>query len=467
MEKQEFDKKIQELIAGFKENYDPKSWDSFEKKLKFEEEMDALIKSSVDEHTEPFNEAHWDLLIEEIQRRKVRTIVKRCSEVVIILLLILTTQNFIQFKNFGKDKRRDIVTMAQLDVGILQLDNLLDFDGSSFHNESSVGPESGIRNNRLFSSLTNENLALSEKNENETVNEQNEIVGFDISLQDNAKVSSTSGISNILPDELIGNDNNTSSDLVTLDVLGIEELETSEIDLIYNSDIIVTPFKNSQNGLWVSIIAGPDVNFINSPFDLSLLSNPVQSQSGALSLGATVSRDIGNLELMSGLIFSSKNYFPYRIREFIPSLDQKYFESNLRSLEFNQVQIPLLVHYHSPRTSGMSIYGTMGLGVNVITNTYYDIETQLRSFAGTSSSTKGGQSLNLRDLPQGLFQSGSIGDNVYTSAIVGFGIEKRFNNKVAITVLTSYQRSISKEINPIINRTQQLGVTTGIKVNLK
>ena len=64
-----------------------------------EEELDSLIKNYVEDHKEPFNEHHWELLTEEIQRRKIRTIIKRSAEVLIILLLILTTQNFLQLKN--------------------------------------------------------------------------------------------------------------------------------------------------------------------------------------------------------------------------------------------------------------------------------------------------------------------------------------------------------------------------------
>ena len=112
MENKEFDKKVQEMISDLKENYDPSSWDSFEKKLDSEQEMDDMIKSSLESHEEPFNEAHWEILTAEMARRRHRAIVKRTAEFVIILLLIFTTHNFLQIKG---DRTRDEIHLAQID----------------------------------------------------------------------------------------------------------------------------------------------------------------------------------------------------------------------------------------------------------------------------------------------------------------------------------------------------------------
>jgi hypothetical protein len=473
MEKKEFDKKVQELLTDFKENYDPQSWDSFEEKLSMEEELDSLIKNSVEDHKEPFNEHHWELLTEEIQRRKIRTIIKRSAEVLIILLLILTTQNFLQLKNSINSNSREKVIIAQLDFDIPQLRNQVSFDVSQLMDLSNgVNVELNLSNTLPFDfALNSSSKFLKEKSFVslsaefvDAIIRKSALIEEDVYNESQTFVTneplSNSDVNSLIEDQI-------TTDVERIAALGISNLDLYEKSLALSSTESFAPNQYKENGLWFSVLAGADVNFINSPFDLSLLRNPIQTQSGTLSLGATISKDIGNFELMTGLIYSNKKYYPYRIREFVPSINQKYLETSLRSLEFDQIQVPLLVHYHSPRMNGLSVYGTLGLGVNVITNTFYDVETQVRSFNSAPSNSKGVESLNLRELPRGAFQSGSYGDNVYTSGIVGFGIEKRFNNLYAFSILTSYQRSISKEINTIINRTQQLGVSTSLKVNLK
>ena len=451
MKKQDFDKRVQELIAGLKEDYDPKSWDSFEKKLQFEEEMDELIKSSMESYEEPFNEKHWELLTEEIHRRKVRSIIKRVSEVIIILLLLMTAHNFIQYKGDNNQGRKHIDLIA-LNADYPQLINHIDLSQDpSFYQ--------AIENSELKTSIvTNQKTT---KGLIEESNDQTISLGDSRDFYKESKVITGQPIL-ISPNNEI-NEYSTTPYIATL---ALNNLNIENDKLRSPSQDIALAQNEPTNGFWVGLVAGPDVNFVNSPFDLNLLKNPIQSQSGSMTIGATLSKDIGLFEISTGLLYSNKNYFPNRIREFVPSINQKYLETSLRSLEFEQIKIPLMVNLHTPRSSGWSMYGTIGIGANIITKTQYDIETQVRSFSAAPSSSSGVEDLNLRELPRGAFQSGTFGNNVYLSAMAGFGIEKRINNKLGFSLLTTYQRSLSKEINPVINRTQQLSMSLGIKLNL-
>tara|TARA_B100000497_G_C7693245_1_gene422243 strand:+ start:1749 stop:3113 length:1365 start_codon:yes stop_codon:yes gene_type:complete len=454
MEKKDFDKKVQELMAGFEEEYDPKSWNSFEKKLQFEEEMDELIRSSMESYEEPFNEEHWELLTHEIQRRRVRAIVKRTSEVVIILLLIMTAHNFLQFKGDSNSRSRDFIHLTALTESFPQINNK---PNNGITRDISGREEISIQKYlevSKFDDFKVINDLKTEQRPSYLLDEKQSIKDF---------VSTQKGISE--------NTGNTSIGKISIQINEVVKLQIQTLSLenpVFElADSPLLQEVKNENGLWLGFVAGPDVNFINSPFDLNLLRSPIQSQSGTLTFGATLLKDIGLFELATAVLYSKKNYSPFRIREFVPSINQRYLETSLRSLEFEQIQIPLLVNIHSGRTSGWSMYGTVGLGFNIITNTLYDIETQVRSFSAAPTSSKGVENLNLRELPRGAFQAGTFGNNIYASAIAGFGIEKRIGNQYAFTLRTTYQRSLSKEINPVINRTQQIGMSLGVKVNLK
>jgi hypothetical protein len=453
MEKKEFDKKVQDLMAGFKEEYDPNSWNSFEKKLQFEEEMDELIKQSMESYEEPFNEEHWEILTQEIHRRKVRNIVKRTSEVIIILLLIMTTHNLLQFKSDKNDRSRDYIHLTALEDSYPQISNHIDF--ASIKNEVSL--ESSDPNSAISGTFSAE--------EYDHGNPRDIIMTSKSDVPNYAK-------SRLRKQGFTGIQQGSSKTEVIPQYSALTSLKINPLNIESNPTdapnmVFLLADSRNENGLWLSFVAGPDVNFVNSPFDLNLLKSPIQSQSGTMTFGATISKDIGLFEITTGLLYSSKNYFPFRIREFVPSINQRYLETSLRSLEFDQIQIPLLVNLHTRRSSGWSMYGTLGLGVNVIVDTKYDIETQVRSFLAAPTSSTGVERLNLSELPRGAFQSGTFGNNVFASAIAGFGIEKRINNMYGFTLLTTYQRSLSKEINPVINRTQQLSMSLGVKVNLR
>ena len=448
MNERNFDENIRKLLEDFQANYDPESWDSFEKKLDFEEEMDALIRDSLENYEEPFQEEHWELLIEELHRRKVRTIIKRSAEILILLLLVFTTQNIVeQYKDSNQQIEKEEISVAELDSPIPQLHNT--FKPIDLNTELSA-------------------FSLQQRSEKfifvETI--ENEPRPF-IKIEKIAR--------NIERDRMEVTSINQFDKSA-----GLIEVNKSEAALAYLSKLDIDPLKSKEeiasifgiskpkaNGLWISLVSAADVNFINSPFDLNLIRNPIQSQSGSLGLGLGISKDFGNLEVQTGMMYSKKKYFPSRIRKFIPSVNQKFLETSLKNMNFEQVQIPLLAKFHSPRVLGVSLFGTLGVGLNVITYSVYNVRTQVRSFAAQSSIGGEFNELDLRDLPKGVLHGGSFGDNVYASGIVGFGLEKRFNSSYAFNISSTYQRSISKEINPIINRTQQLGISAALKVNLK
>ncbi|MEE9371473.1 MAG: hypothetical protein V3V00_00305 [Saprospiraceae bacterium] len=457
MEKKEFDKKVQELMTEFKENLDPLSWDNFEQKLQFEEEMDDLIRESMESYEEPFNEAHWQLLVNEIEKRKAKTIIKRTAEIAIIILLMLTAHNFYQYKG-DSNQIKESISIASLENEWSQIENEVNITLSTPPYTTianiTVAPKTQVESNNLETHKWN------------NFNSNNYKSGI---YPDNLIVNDTESLYKYHSDQkmIAEGSNREKNDLQGLERINIKPFNILDDHKYFMASLSLLSPGVKAKGLWIGILSGPEINFINSPFDLNLLKNPIRSQSGTFSFGVSISKDIGFIELISGLTVSNKNYFPFRIREFVPFIDQKYLETSLISLEFDQVQIPLLMNIHMPRFNGLSMYATIGLGANFITKTQYNVQTQVRSFSLVPTSSTGVESLNLRDLPRGALQSGNLGNNVFVSAIIGFGIEKRIFNKYAFSLTSTYQRSLSKEINPVINRTQQLGFTFGMKVNIK
>jgi len=402
MKNNEFDKKVKEMFDEFKEDYDPTSWDSFEKKLDSQGEVDDLIKSSLESHQEPFNEEHWDLLV--------------------ILKDINSTHHTIQ-------KSTNFIVESVIENEPTNTAGLVSNLSEDLISSPSVKAEPLSAAKNLPLPIIESSTVIGTFNSNEPV----------VSLV-------------------------SAEEVYNLPTLNIESLILTDSKFGLSSDPELS-VEDDGNGFWIGIVAGPDVNFINSPFDLNLVKNPIRSQSGSLTLGLTISKDFGLVEMSTGLMYSNKNYFPRRIREFVPSLNQKYLETNLISLEFEQYQIPLLANMHTRRIGGWSMFGTLGIGINMISRTSYNIQTQVRSFA-SAPSVSNGLEIDLLELERGALQGGNFGSNIYMSGVAGFGFEKRFKNKFAISGATTYQHSISNEINPVINRAQQLQFNLGAKVNL-
>lgn len=459
MNKREFDENIRKLLSDFEDDLDPKSWDSFEKKLSFEEEMDQLIKESLDSYEEPFNEEHWELFTQEVARRQIRTTVKRTAEFIIILLLLLTTQNLIQYSSGHKNTAREKVFIAKLGNSIPQLYNTIEDVAveKSFRLLSSTYQEDAMMEDEVL------NLLMAARSQDEYLKV---LQSIDRPSFSGAITSAELQIES--PAYVLIKPSFAKEEVVTIDQKSIASLLIDNISPITDGlEYIVDYNAGAGKGLWISVVSGAEVNFINSPFDLNLVKSPLQSQSGSLSLGFAVSQDIGRFELQTGMIYSEKQYSPSRIRKFIPSINQRYLEARLKKLEFEQVQVPFLVHFHSPRVFGMSIYGSVGVGMSIITHSFYDIKTEVRSFTGAPTIDPASEQLNLRDLPRGVLDGGKLSDNVYASGIIGFGLEKRFASRYAINISANYQHSISRDINPIINRTQQIGFGVAFKTNLK
>ena len=113
MNENKFDEHIKKKLLDHEQDYDPASWDLLNERLDQDlaaEEADDLfdqeLADKLNSHREKPNHEDWLIMkkeLEIVQERKEKVIVAKFIEIVIVLLLVLTFNNY-RSLTFPKDK---------------------------------------------------------------------------------------------------------------------------------------------------------------------------------------------------------------------------------------------------------------------------------------------------------------------------------------------------------------------------
>jgi len=232
------------------------------------------------------------------------------------------------------------------------------------------------------------------------------------------------------------------------------EVSVPDKPKIYNSD-----------GWTLGVPLSLDVNLIDSDINLDNLRNQIRSGQAGTSVGVTFGYRSGGYEFESGLKYSRKRFNPGRLTNYTNISNESVLESSLDHLDIKQIQIPLLMKFHGPKPSKINVYAMAGLTFNAILINEYVIRRSIQPKANFRHDANANL-VDFRRLSRGLSDGGTLKNNLYVSAAVGFGISSQVNPLMSWYVQPQYQHSFLVQLDDIVGKINVLSIEAGFKFRL-
>ena len=451
MPEDRFDDKIRELLNDAHEEYDNSSWEALRTRLEEqdssaqienEEAFIPSIKETLESQKAEVNESHWETLkaeLERIQDRRERLYVIKILEAAVVLLLILT---YFNYKWHSKDIQIDTNYLASA-YEVSELPELHSADLFVANN---------IENNQTIGIIRLENAVrplISDVSLIQSLGFQEQLKKIDHTIDQSADFSVV--------------DQNNLARLSSLPIHSLEkEIATAKLPSIVIPNESVESQPDEIREWTFGIPFSYDVNFINTDINLGFLSHQIRSGLGGASVGLSMGYRMKFIELESGIRYSKKDFRPGLLTNYSRAGSNSYLESQLDKMEIHQFQIPLLAKLYAAPTKRNSFYGVFGFAINAITANTYDITRTVQPKAILESSPLT-QVIDLKKLPQGIAQGGSLFRNLYITSVIGFGVQSDIGNGVTWYFQPQYQHSFTSEINELVTQINALNIEGGLR----
>lgn len=248
----------------------------------------------------------------------------------------------------------------------------------------------------------------------------------------------------------------------------------SEIEYNSNPEIALSKVKLNKDlfgkSIWLNVYAGMDLDVITTPYDEVFGLDAYTQTSGSNKIGASISFYQELLEWETGLNYSHKQFQPkLLVKEISGRSSGEYAETSLQSIGFSILQIPLQMKYHYMSYKGWRSYAMAGCGLNVVTQTKYDVRLKILSDTPNYVGPTPVQApkINEKEFADGVLSNGSFYSNSYFTLNGGIGIQKGISGNMALFIEHSYQHHLfSGGIGPNMNKINNFSLVTGIKTNI-
>lgn len=444
MSEDRFDQDIRKILEESQETYDGQSWEVLSKKLDSvdavtDEELQDIVVDKLSNHKEPVIESHWQKLkteLEELEKRRYRLWAIKLSEVVIVLLLLLT---YFNYNNLSQKVKIDTSEGSVLQYA----DNADGFIKSSTEKgapdkieglsiiEVDKSSKIGTLQNIIVDALPRLNFGLVkiEKNVHEIVDHV---------------TSSIPSIPNKPIRELI---------IPTRFITPLSYV----VHLEEHSDYL-----HKNDGLWLSLDFSQDINLVNSGLNFGYIKSQVNSGLSGQSVGMSLSYQKKNVEFTGGLGYSHKSYAPGLLRGFTKASLDTYLETQIDQIRFKQLHIPVTLKVHGLNRTNSNLYAVAGIGANIIMDYNYSLEKSVQPTARVASLVDNSD-IDITELPLGTGEGGSIHDNAYFTAILGFGMQANLKNNSAFFIQPQYQFNFSGGLNQYVQKVHSINIQAGLK----
>ncbi len=176
--------------------------------------------------------------------------------------------------------------------------------------------------------------------------------------------------------------------------------------------------------------------------------------SGGLSLGF----ELGNWEIQTGAVYSYKNYRPLQAEFWDGAFDEGYAKVQLKDIELNIVQLPLLFRYNLLQYDSWRFYVLAGgtVHVAVSANYYYD--------------NIGTPNPKVLEPNRGWFDGGTFRENSYMTANVGVGLERFMSPRWSLFAQPTYHHAINlvnHGMGPSRDRISTMSIYTGVRIRVR
>ncbi len=459
MEDKRFDDIIKGKLANLSSEATPR-WDLFlEKKNQYaqkksDKQFDNSLRESLSNHTVPYNSDHWVLLKERLERIyaiKTRLYTIKSYEVLALLLLTLGFGNIdSSYWNSANSYYPSIVLEET------EEDNLRDNDVKIINQELLAE----VEENDVTEGTNISTRKASTEHKTTTI--KNTIV---------AENKSSLGKRNDLPNQrsVVDGNNNTNTTEAIVSHRTKENAINTPLDIIHESKGLlalaqsIDPIKSqlAPDGKTITLIKEGNTPkkkankeytddswlHFNVHFDNNVISTayhpdynvngPTRGEMFGFSASVLYSFEKKAMEYETGLAYTSFDKLWNFSETFYAGPDvMKYFLTNVH---FDIVSVPLRAKYHFVENEDWSLFLSGGLSLGVIANANY---TENIDKIGLRT-IRQGQPIptrpdvitspfqNTQPFTKGIFQGGSISDNVMANATLGIGMQRN------ITPMTS------------------------------
>lgn len=513
-----FDKSIKKLLENYEVEYRASDWDRMEQKIEEQAELspemedvlldgtayDSLYNFSVD-----YNPEHWDLMQERLNdpyalRR--RLMKYKVAEVALVLLFILTLIQFLPIKNISSKKNiaqqapdqiiqeeNTLLATPDLQTDLTVLNKKDATRPKALQQKSTVNtinPSSQAETKNLF----NNNVVLNAPESNhssEVVPIIHDSAKTLIADDDFKKENIASGANTMFAEEGIPENENTgnTTETVAKNVNNYALGMMQSIPLKAADNITVPGVDQFSNGrlfedlkkpirVRIGMSIGPDANYVMTPHDRGARLEQFNQLALGYSGGFTLGFQYDNWEIETGALYSAINYDSRNIFQIKGSFAEGgYVEQGLIGAELDIVRIPVNLRYNFFKKKKWNFYAYSGASLNFAVETFYHFTTRdigqsdaSRNFVAPSRNPRSPEESSRpysHAAYDGLFEGGTISNNTFLTANLGFGIERFFTPRMSIFFQPGYQYQFTNGLGPQSDRVNSLSIMTGAKVTLK
>ncbi len=443
--------------------------------------FDAKLKQNMRGLRMPFNSAHWIKLKAQLESEalfKKRLFVAKTVEIIMLSLIVLVILNIWPIQN-------EIYKMPIHNVPMV---DAIQVDKVTAENYASTQKEINLKSTKTINKVkkTISNFALTP------------FLHKSIDKKGNSSKFNNKKSSNIAPIQsehkidlnqifpfLNDLENNIDKKQESkLENLGIAVLLNTEINQIkipkrpmgYPDMSIGSLKEKKEEKSFVSLGFGPKVNLVNSPFDPVYEIDPYNTLNTNFNISAKVHKEVGPVEIYTGLGYTNTSYRPLIIKEIYQNQKRELNHASLENIKFKIVNIPVGVNHNIIDRENIKLYASAGIDVNVVTHSDYEIYDLPATNQGIrlgvnpqieKTEINSRSLLSQKEFNEGFLQGGSLRDNLYASASVGLGLEKNLSDRTSLYVEPKYSHFItSKGLGPNLDKVHALSIDVGVRFQL-
>jgi hypothetical protein len=468
------------------------AWEDFKNKLDSElgaenietnAHIDSVVKQKLANFSVPFEASHWAILRDKL-RQQVKNLenlyISKAFEVLTIFLLLFFFGQFIYVTPTKQLPKSQLVQQVYIENEALNVsdkkDDVLalnkkvakqnDFDLNTNQTRSTAS-SSEARNIETESGIVHATLQTKAIVKKEVKNYDAGAGVLAQQIPDLFKIRKFSQISGHCE----------MPEVNPIDVLAFSMLP---VDNRLPELMEIYPTIEKSNSDKISLFISLDNTLVNTPPDQvyanigMVLFNSFDYSGGINYQKALSSR----FEAGIGLAYSRISYAPQKVEEvFIDELSGGTYSVHLKNIYFDVINIPTFINYHFVKKDNWSLYATAGITSSVVAVAEYDTEfLTLRptnippSFQDVNSGAaeaENGPRLFEKTFNNGLFEGGSIDDNLYFSANFGLGLTKNLTEDIGLFSSVNYRNQIiDSGIGPNSDRLSAVSFQLGVQYNL-
>ena len=491
--KSDFDNTIKQKLAGMTAANLSSDWSTFEQILDEDQLTDDMLDDKVSQEMNnmraPYRQDHWELLHDSLEYQKNRNnniIGYKVIELSLLFILLLSANNLYKYlpSTFEVEKpmiyasiddndniRSNTKIRSNTNAPISEV-SIAKFDAQKTSIESTISPsEIKLDNQKIIAApivAEKTNLVIQLKN-------NVSILPLVISNINQLSLEQSNDLEKVgLP---VYQSVNTSSiikaqDIAMLNIDGLSiqqsDMRTSIEEATRNTPFILSPSSKTEKSIFV--YAGLDNNLVNSPFDDVYDTEGFRTYGLGYSAGIEYGIKKGKKQFSLGLGYSNRSYEPRIIEELTGNPAVTLYKTSLENIEFNIMSLSLGLQFILLETANWSLDLGIGASANIVVNSDYIIETTTIE-RGQPIAYKRGKTdftaLNEKPLHDGIFENGSLKENIYLTTDISFGLHRKLSAKTTFTIRPEYSiHSFSDGIGPNNDLINNLSLNLGVTYNL-